>query len=193
MRRAIPKKRMKGSTVRVLIVKIALMLLSVVTVTTSSAYLTSSPSPLENTFASPSVELDIVEEFDEVTKSDLLVQNTGNVAVFVRAAVLIQAQASDGSVLNYTPSIGDDYTMSSLGTDWFFKDGYYYHKNPVAPGQETGILFAEIKALRFPLLTFEDIDYFLAADILSQVIQALPAEAVGEAWPVSLQSGQLVP
>lgn len=193
MRRTIPKKRMKLSTARVLVVKIALMLLSAVTVTTSSAYLTSSPEPLENTFEAPSVELAVVENFDGETKTGLRVENTGNTDVFVRAAVLIQAQAADGSVLAYTPSVGTDYTISGLGSDWFFKDGYYYCKDPVAPGQETSILFSEIKALKVPLLTFEETEYFLAAHVASQVIQASPAKALQEAWPVSVSAGQLIP
>ncbi|MFA5587051.1 MAG: hypothetical protein WDA02_11115 [Saccharofermentanales bacterium] len=193
MRRAIPKKRMKPAAFKTLMVKIVLMLLSVVTVTTSSAYLTSSPDPLENTFSRPEIELEILENFDQETKTGLGIKNTGNTDVFVRAAVLIQAEAADGSVLAYTPSAGDDYTMSSLGAGWFHKDGYYYHRSPIAAGQETGVLFAEIKALRIPLLTFEGTDYYLSVHVVSQVIQTSPIEAVQEVWPVSVSAGQLVP
>ncbi len=98
-------------------------------------------------------DVNIEEEFDQVTKSNVEVRNTGNIPEYVRClivanwvdendhivygyttetgmtAVVPWALTSDGSGANYG-------TFSGLpGSGWEYRDGYYYYTSPLGPGE----------------------------------------------------------
>lgn len=156
-------------------------------------FLTSTPGALENQFSKPYVPPVIVEEFDGETKSAIRFKNNGNVSAYIRAALVIQAKTKVGEeILAYHPVSGTDFTLSPLGSDWFKKGDYYYYKYPVAPGNSTHVMFSQIKALKMPIKTVRGIDYYLNVDVAVQSIQSLPAAAVQQAWPVTVETGAVL-
>ena len=93
------------------------------------------------------VEVDVKETFDELNnpsvKSDVKFQNTGLSDAFMRAAIVGYWVNSAGDIVANWEE-GDDegeFTNLDSSTNWFKKDGYYYHKNKVDVGAYTSVLF----------------------------------------------------
>ena len=114
---------------------------------------------------------DTVEPVNNVlTKKDVEITNTGNVEVFIRAALVGQwlDRATDNIVFGFTDAIGNLYVVESWYEDQFVTknkvhgefvglagydkadghnnwvvgdDGFYYYTQSVAPGQKTNQLF----------------------------------------------------
>ncbi len=66
-------------------------------------------------------------------------------------------------------------------------DGFYYWTSPVAPGAETGVLINRVTELK----ATEGRN--LVVDISAQAVQAMPDEAVHDAWGCSVENDVLVP
>lgn len=149
------------------------------------AYL-SHQSGLTNQFQIAEVSTKIEETFDGVnTKTDVSVQNTGDVPAYIRAAVIIRWEDAEGNPLidEEAPKEYIDYTidmnLNSLSDEgeWVLaSDGYYYYTMPVKGGEKTDILIDECKAI------YKSPDKYLVVDIAAQSIQAEPAAAVLDAW-----------
>ena len=144
----------------------------------TAAYLVASTLPVTNTFAAPELETEIREDFDGAVKSRVRIANTGGVAAWIRAAVVVTWQSSDGHVYAQRPVAGTDYSISWSLNGWVSNGNYYYHTAPVAPGSETGVLFTSC----MPLRPAPAEGYALHVEILSEAVQAEPDAAVREAW-----------
>ena len=156
------------------------MCLTLAIVGTTLAIIIVRTNPLENRF-SPS-DLDIA-----IVGNDI--KNTGDVPVYVRAAVVANwIGTEDGSVLSTTPARYVDYTMSINETDWFLgSDGFYYCGLPLAAGATANSLVGNATAV-----TVKD-GYTLQLQIIASGIQAAPDEAVQTSWPaVRVDGGHLV-
>ena len=70
-------------------------------------------------------------------------------------------------------------------------DGYYYYKNPVAAGGETGVLISSCTAVQGKA----PVGYGLNVEILCTAIQSTPTDFVTERWQaVTVNSvGELTP
>ena len=154
------------------------------------AYL-SHQSGLTNQFQIAEVSTEIKETFDGGnTKTDVSVQNTGDVPAYIRAAVIIGWEDAEGNPLidENAPKVDEDYTMTmnlenSLSTDgeWVLaNDGYYYYTMPVAGQDETAILINKCEDIKFK--DHKAAGKYLVVDIAAQSIQAEPAAAVLDAW-----------
>lgn len=173
--------------------------LAVTNVSGSLAYLSESTQNAVNTFSPGKVTCSVDEKFDGKTKSDVKIVNdndSDNIPAFIRATVTINWQKNGtGSgetapVYSATsPVSGKDYSIEfARNTEWFKgSDGYYYFKNPVAPGASTGTLIASCK----PIVTKPG--YHLSVDIIAEAIQYSPAAAVNNSWKtVKVENGVLV-
>ena len=136
------------------------------------AYLSVMSGSVTNTFtAAPETDPAITESFAGNIKSDVCVQvgDTGY-DVYVRGAIVVTWKNSAGNVLALKPVLGTDYTMTlDDGTNWFEKDGFYYHKAPVSSNVTSAELITEAK----PLKDAPEADYYLSVEIVAQTIQAL--------------------
>lgn len=193
---------------------ISWILLAVVILSLSAgsvvAWLSIPGGQVENSFT-PDDNLNptITETFNE--NDDKLKQNVAvrvgdtGYAVYVRAAIVVNwKNAEDGNVLGQTPVLDEDYTLTLNETDWFYKDGFYYHKAMVNTGGTTANLITSCQlkeGITPPVDTTvtPNVKYDLNVEIIAQTIQALgttdtgDTPAVTDAWGVTVTNKQLAP
>lgn len=153
------------------------------------AYL-SHQSGLTNQFQIAKVSTEIEEMFDGGnTKTDVSVQNTGDVPAYIRAAVIIGWEDAAGNPLidENAPEKDRDYTIdmnldsSSTEGEWVLaSDGYYYYTMPVEGKEATDILIKECIDKKLDVHKADG--KYLVVDIAAQSIQAEPDAAVLDAW-----------
>lgn len=123
---------MKKSVTKILL---SFLLVAVVLVGGTLAYLFATDSPLLNTFALAEVETEIVEPQGDKTPQ---VHNKGESPVYVRARVAI-TDLPEGVTVNPV------YNGNTEGTsgDWQYceEDGFWYYMNILQPTQTTSQVF----------------------------------------------------
>ena len=99
---------------------------------------------LLNQFELGEVKVAIVEDFNEerTIKSNVTIQNEGNIPVYVRATITIYWQDSQGNLLMQLPIEGKDYVLlGTKNTIWMQgEDGFWYYTVPVNVGEKTSPL-----------------------------------------------------
>ena len=166
---------------------IILSILLLITVSTTIAFL-SKKNNINNDFIVGTVSTQVDETFENNIKEDVSIKNTGNVDSYIRAFILISYKDEDGVILTDTPILNTDYSMTiSNSTNWIYSntDGFYYYKLPVEPNNNTDILIDECRKLQ------SHNGKILNVDIITESIQATPADAVEEAWGVSITNNEL--
>lgn len=140
------------------------------------AYLVTNTAQVKNTFIPSEVTTTIVEKFDGTAKSDVKIQNKGNIDAWLRAAVVItwQNEGGEGDIYGTAPVEGTDYTINyDLENGWVLgNDGFYYWTSPVAPEGLTGVLITECKQL----IKAPAEGYFLNVEVIGSGIQSVPAD-----------------
>ena len=161
---------------------LAAVLLVAAAVGTTVAFLVDRTPSVENTFQPVAVSCRVLESFDAATnvKSNVSVQNTGDISAYVRAAVVVTwVSQESGSTYGGAPVAGTDYTVSMGESGWQQgADGFYYCNAPVAAGAATPTLINSIA----PVAERAPEGYVLSVQIVASAIQAEPAEAVSTAW-----------
>lgn len=192
------------------ILAVALIALVVIGAAAGAAfgYLSAQTGPVQNTFT-PDQETNpaIVETFANNVKSDVKV-DVGNpgYAVYVRAAIVVTWEDSNGNTYSQRPVASTDYRMQWNATDWFYNttDGFFYHKamvadNGTAGSSLTSVLIRECVQLQEGPLIQEDGTerYQLHVEIIAQTIQALgttdgenPVPAITDAWGIAVNNDQ---
>lgn len=140
------------------------------------AFLVAQSEPVQNNFTYAHVRCTIDEKFDGTTKSDVQIQNTGDIPAYIRARIVVTWKDENGNV-SAVPVKNTDYTIAFNTTDWTQQDGYWYCKNAVDAKDFTPVLIKKCeKTGNAPK------DYYLSVEILADAIQSEPANAVKEAW-----------
>lgn len=167
---------------------VALVLIIGAVVGGTLAYLAARTDAIVNTFNPAKVDIRINENFDGTTKENVKITNTGDTDVYIRATYVVTWKDAGGNVYPEQPQPGDDYTIG-LNPDggWYHFNGYYYYTYPVASGASTGVLIDECA----PVAGRAPEGYTLSVDVLASAIQSVPAEAVGQAWGVSIAPGSV--
>lgn len=160
------------------------------------AYLMTSDTPVKNAFTPSQVTSLVVEDpFNGQTKSNVRIQNTGDISAFVRADILVtwMHRAEDGTitVLHEKPVLGTDYTMT-LGSGWVEKDGYFYW-----PAEVTAAGMTENLITSATMKNKKKVDgkeYTISIEIVSSAIQAQGTDTKGNkpvelAWGVDIANG----
>lgn len=163
------------------ILLIALAVIMLASVGGTLAYLIDSTESVTNTFTPSTVTTEIVETFENNVKSSVQVKNTGDVDVYVRVAIVAN-WVKDGVVV-------EPATVSfTVGANWDHRngtdeDGYYYYTKKVATGASTDdLLGSDITEPN------RDDGADLEVVVIQQAIQAEPAEAVENVWPVTVNA-----
>jgi len=176
----------------------SLVLLAVISVGTTLAFMKMNANSLTNTFTAASEEQpEINENFrqGDLTKSDVKVDvGTPGYGVYVRAKVLINWSDSNGKVLAVTPPVeGTDYTISINESDWDDGgDGYWYYKQPISNGVTNNLIETCTVNREAPVS-----GYTLQVDILAQTIQAVGetdagVAAVTDAWGATVHADKTI-
>lgn len=181
-------KRLDKSRLVLLIASLSLLLM--IAVGATLAFLVDSTDPIPNTFTPTKVGGEIDEDFKNNVKNNVKVENTGDIDAYIRAYVVVTWQNDAGEVYPTAPVEDTDYTVTWTMDGWVkHTDGFYYYKTRVAPQASTGILLTECK----PVDGKTPEGYHLVVEILSSAIQADPADAIHDAWGVSVgENGTLV-
>ena len=167
---------------------VALVLILGAVVGGTLAYLAAHTDAIVNTFTAAKVDITVEENFDGSTKKDVKIKNNGDTEVYIRATYVVTWKDAAENVYPEQPQPGDDYTISlNPKQDWFYYNGYYYYTAPVAPRASTGVLID----LCTPVAGRAPEGYTLSVDVLASAIQSVPAEAVGQAWGVSIAPGSV--
>ncbi len=155
----------------------ALLMVLFMSVGGTLAWLTAHTSAITNTFTVATPGVKIEEGFDKQTKSNVQVKNTGEVEAYIRVALVptwdrtkTAMRWPNRPVWTIYPSLGAIPGKWLKGTD-----GYWYYKEPVAPGYSTEVL------LEKATVTTEN-GYHMNLQVMADSIQADPTRAVTAMW-----------
>lgn len=140
---------------------------------------------------------DVKNTFDYAVSINPTVQDDKSILVgdteypvYVRAAIVVTWQNSEGIVYFTKPVENSDYTLT-LGADWTKgTDGYYYYKPAVSSGGQTGSLISSFRQTGETPVE----DYALNVEIIAQTVQAVgytdddTKQAYQDAWGISYGS-----
>lgn len=165
---------------------VALLVLLCCTVAGTLAYLVDKTPEVKNTFEPAKVTTEVKEEFDGTTKSEVKIRNTGNIPAYIRVAVVANWIDKDGNVYGgETPTERTNYELEPAN-GWFEgSDGYFYYPTAIAAQNETPVLFKEVTQSDAPD------GCSLRLTILADGIQSEPADAVTQAWGVTVTNGTI--
>lgn len=140
------------------------------------AFLVAQSESVQNNFTYAHVRCTIDEKFENGVKSDVKIQNTGDIPAYIRARIVVTWKDANGKV-SAVPVKNTDYTIAFNETDWTQQGDYWYCKTAVNPNGFTPKLITECKKTG----TAPD-GYDLSVEIMADAIQREPANAVKEAW-----------
>ena len=202
---------MKRYTNKKLIIITSVILLLLVAVGTTLAYVFTDTEPVENAFTPSSVACAVVENGNEPvsgslvnisdSKNNVQIQNTGDTDAYIRVAVTVNWMNADGTrVWAQKPIQNTDYTITyNLSEGWFDGgDGFYYYSkavSPTSPNNLTGILISNaalMSGVTAPVGT-DGTQYYLSIEIVASAIQSTPETVVEEQWGVTVNDGVITP
>lgn len=178
---------MRAKTWKALIVAALAVVILTAAVGGTMAWLSTKTQDLTNTFEPAKVTCKVVEpgwvNGTSTTKRNVSIQNTGTTDAYIRAMIVANWCTADSKVVKTaTP------TYEGLpGSDWVEHDGFYYYTKPVAPNQTTGNLFTSCT----PGTDKPEGADHLEVNIICQAVQSTPANAVTEAWGVTISNGSV--
>lgn len=179
----------------------SVMLLLLVAVGTTLAYIFTETNPVENTFEPSKVSCAVVENggtpvTGSVTdtgnvKENVQIKNTGDTDAYIRVAVVVNWASADGSCVWAQKPADDDYTITyNLSNGWFNGgDGFYYYSKAVSPGESTSVLIDEAKQLLAAPKGTDGTQYYLSIEIVASAIQSTPETVVENHWGVTVENG----
>ena len=183
----------------------SVMLLLLVAVGTTLAYIFTETNPVENTFEPSKVSCAVVENggtpvTGSVTdtgnvKENVQIKNTGDTDAYIRVAVVVNWASADGSCVWAQTPADDDYTITyNLSNGWFNGgDGFYYYSKAVSPGESTSVLIDEAKQLLAAPKGTDGTQYYLSIEIVASAIQSTPETVVENHCGVTVENGVITP
>ncbi len=181
---------------RSFVVLAALLVLVLGIVGTTLAWLTDKTKDLTNTFEYAKVSCQVLETVTQTEKKDVKIRNTGNTDAYIRVTYVVTIRDEEGNILYdaYETETFQEY-MKDLERKisdprWQKgKDGYWYYRLPVPPNGYTEKLFnSTIHSLRIKI---NETLRKTHIEILASAVQAMPTNAVTEAWGATVQTVQV--
>lgn len=169
---------------------LSFLLIFAVSVGGTLAYLSTQTGPVVNTFMPSHVDCEVEEEFDGTVKKNVNVRNTSDIDAYIRVKLITYRVNEAGDHIGGT-SVVPAFTE---GTNWVkYSDGFYYYTLPVLPGEKPAndLIGGEGIALSS---SYNDADGGKQViEVMAEAIQANPADAVGQAWGVTITSNSVTP
>lgn len=172
--------RPKAAPARWQIITVAALALLLCVTVGIACYMQISPT-LRNRLEPAQVSCQIRETYENNQKTQILVENTSSVPVYIRLRLVSYWQTPSGSIAGRsadTPVI----PAGQLGPDWVADpegSHTYYYTRIVARGAMTADLLAEGAVIS---LEPDSEGYIRVVKLLAEAIQAEPAQAVTTAW-----------
>lgn len=185
-----PKKRRKW-----IIVLAVLAALSAIGVTLGFMF---KKTNAVNTFIPAQLSCTVHEMLDdaEVTdsyasgnkKSDIQVQNTGNVPAYLRVRLVSYFVDAEGSISGAEPSVYPEITLNS---GWLAGENHtYYYTKSVEPNGLTPVLCEPFTLSEKSTRNGEDVyTVYQVVEVSAEAIQAAPASAAEDDWAVTVTDG----
>lgn len=126
------KKRNNRYKLHALFLSLSLLLVTVVAVDGTLAYLATQSKPVNNTFKPSHVTCEVTENFNGSTKSNVNVTNTSDTDAYIRVKLVSYRVNDAGQHIGGIANV-PDFTP---GTGWVKNGDYYYYKQPVNPGEK---------------------------------------------------------
>lgn len=186
-----PKRRKKANK-RIGILILSLLLIAAAAIGGTMAYLTADTRQVVNTFTPAEVTTEITEEFNWDTKTSIEVKNTGDIAAYIRVKLVTYRVNDEKQPIGGTAEI----PAFNLGLNWVKHGGYYYYTLPVDPNESTHNLIADGSKITLKDYSTDSNDPDggrQVIEVMAEAIQSEPAEAVGEAWGVTITENGVVP
>lgn len=118
-------------------------------------------------------------------KSDIRVENTGNVKEFIRLRLISYYVDSNGDIAGTAAS---QYPNLTLKNGWIAGANHtFYYPYPVEPGKVTEILCEPIPLGKTQLENSTTV--YQVIEVIAEAVQAEPISAVQEAWGVTVTNG----
>ena len=168
---------------------ICLILLLMISVGGTIAFVVTHTSEIRNTFTESVVKCEVDETFKDNVKSNVSIKNTGDTTAYIRAFVNVTWMNESGQVASVSPK-STDYMIEYSDSGWLKgSDGYYYYSLPVQPNNKTEVLINSCQLLE----TASAPDgYYLSVEIVCSAIQSTPVSVVKDIWHVQLSGDKIV-
>ena len=168
---------------------ICLILLLMISVGGTIAFVVTHTSEIRNTFTESVVKCEVDETFENNVKSNVSIKNTGDTTAYIRAFVNVTWMNESGQVASVSPK-STDYMIEYSTSGWLKgSDGYYYYSSPVQPNDKTAVLINSCRLLE----TASSPDgYYLSVEIVCSAIQSTPVSVVSDIWHVQLSGSEIV-
>lgn len=164
---------------------IATAMLLVLAIGGTVAWLTTKTNGMTNTFNPSKVACEVTESFNGNVKSNVNVKNTGDTEAYIRVKLVTYRTNDQGQHIGGTAPL----PSFTLGANWVEYNGYYYYTLPVEAGKAPATNLTDSMTLT---TTYADADGgHQSIDVMAEAIQSGPAQAVGQAWGVSISPGSV--
>lgn len=176
----------------------SVMLLLLVAVGTTIAYIFTETEPVENTFNPSKVSCAVVEKgYEPVSgeiqnisdiKSNVQIKNTGDTDAYIRVAVVVNWMDEAGTKVWATkPVENTEYSITYANTTNWVKgsDDYWYYTKSVPPtdgSNLTDILIKNATQNKEGPKGTDGTQYYLSIEIVASAIQSTPETVVKEQW-----------
>ena len=168
---------------------ICLILLLMISVGGTIAFVVTHTSEIRNTFTESVVKCEVDETFKDNVKSNVSIKNTGDTTAYIRAFVNVTWMNESGQVASVSPK-STDYMIEYSTSGWLKgSDGYYYYSSPVQPNDKTAVL---INSCRLLETASAPDGYYLSVEIVCSAIQSTPVSVVSDIWHVQLSGSDIV-
>ena len=176
---------------------ISLVMLLMIAIGGTVAYLLDYSGQLENTFTPAEVTIKIEEKKQGNIKYGIQVLNAtvsseDAVPVYVRANLVIYwTDVINGEERVIPKPDGEEYSVSvpePVGT-WFRVGDTYYYPSVVKPGGSTYAMVLQDNPITVSIPANSTVKCYI--DVRAEAIQAYPEYVVGQVWPVTVVNGQL--
>lgn len=187
----------------------SVMLLLLVAVGTTIAYIFTETEPVENTFNPSKVSCAVVEKgYEPVSgeiqnisdiKSNVQIKNTGDTDAYIRVAVVVNWMDEAGTKVWATkPVENTEYSITYANTTNWVKgsDDYWYYTKSVPPtdgSNLTDILIKNATQNKEGPKGTDGTQYYLSIEIVASAIQSTPETVVAEQWGVTVNDGVITP
>ena len=169
---------------------ICLILLLMISVGGTVAFVVTHTSEIKNTFTESVVRCEVSETFSNNVKSNVSIKNTGDTTAYIRAFVNVTWMNTSGEVASISPIESTDYTIDYSFAGWIKgSDGYYYYSLPVEPNNNTAVLINSCQLLE---TASAPEGYYLSVEIVCSAIQSTPISVVSDIWHVQLSGNEIV-
>lgn len=173
---AAPANEKTLRTGRVTAIVMATVLLLALAIGGTVAWLSTKSAPITNTFNPSQVTCKVTENFDGTVKTNVNVENTGNIDAFIRVKLVTYRTNNAGEHIGGTATLPD----FALGAGWVKHGDYYYYTKPVEPNRTPEANLTNKMTLKG---NYDDADGGRQAiDVMAEAIQSVPEAAVQAAW-----------